>query len=83
MVGEAFVETPEQRDVHRGGDAVFPLPVHHHAEQVAMQIVHGVVFFADQPRLVRIAGQQDFARAVAQFDGDPAHFGEVAVDLFG
>ena len=83
VVGEPLVEPAQQRHVDRGGDAVLPFPVHQHGEQVAMQVVHRVVFLADPGGLLRIAGDQHLLRAVAQFDCDPAHFGEVAVDLFG
>ena len=48
-----------------------------------MQVVHRVVFFADPGGLLGVAGEQHLLRAVAQFDCHPAHFGEVAVDLFG
>ena len=34
-------------------------------------------------RLIGIRGQDSVPGAVAQFDGDPAHFGEVADNFFG
>ena len=83
VVGEPLVEAAEQGHVDGRGDAVLPFPVHQHGEQVAVQVVHRVVFFADPGGLLRIAGDQHLLRAVAQFDCDAAHFGEVAVDLFG
>ena len=48
-----------------------------------MQVVHRVVFFADPRGLLRVAGDQYLLCAVAQFDCDTAHFGEVTVHLFG
>ncbi len=48
-----------------------------------MQVVHRIVFLADARRLLGVARQQHLLGAVAQFDRHPAHFGEVAVDLFG
>ena len=48
-----------------------------------VQIVHRVVFFADPGGLLRVARQHHLLRAVTQFDCDSAHFGEIAVDLFG
>ena len=83
VVGETLVEAAEQRHIDRGGDAVLPLAVHQHGEEMAMQIVHRIVFLADPRGLLRIAGEQHLLGAVAQFNCDPAHFGEIAVDLFG
>ena len=83
MVGEPLVEPSEQRDVDGGGHTVPPVPVHQHGEQVAVQVVHRIVFFTDPGGLLRIAGEKHLLGTVAQFDCHPAHFGEVAVDLFG
>jgi len=83
MVGEPLVEAAKQRHVDGRGYPVLPLPVHQHGEQVTVQVVHRVVFFADPRGLLRIAGDQHLLGAIAQFDCNPAHFGEVAVDLFG
>ena len=83
MVGEAFVETAQQRHVDGGGHAVPPFPVHQHREQVPVQIVHRVVFFADPGGFLRVAGQHHLLCAVTQFDCDSAHFGEISVDFFG
>ena len=83
VVGEPLVEPAQQRHVDGRRDPVLPFPVHQHGEQVAVQVVHRVVLFADPGGLLRIAGQQHLLRAVAQFDCNAAHFGEVAVDLFG
>jgi len=83
MVGEAFVEPAQQRHVDGGRDAVLPFPVHQHREQVAVQVVHGVVFFGDLGGFLRVARQHHLLRAVTQFDCDSAHFGEIPVDLLG
>ena len=48
-----------------------------------MQVVHRVVFFADAGGLLRVTSRQYLLRAVAQFDCDSSHFGEVAVDFLG
>ena len=83
VVGEPLVEPAQQRHVDGGGDAVLPFLVHQHGEEVTVQIVHRIVFLADARRLLRVLRQQHLLGAVAQFDCHPAHFGEVAVDLFG
>ena len=62
---------------------MLPLPIHQYGEQVAVQVVHRVVFFADARGLFRVAGLQHFLRAVTQFHGHSAHLGEVPVDFFG
>ena len=54
VIGEALVEPAEQRHIDGCGDTVLPLLVHHHAEQVAVQIIHRVVVLADLSRLVRV-----------------------------
>ncbi len=56
VVGETLVEPAQQGHVDGGGHAVLPLPVHQHGEQVAVQVVHRVVFFADARGLLRVAG---------------------------
>src|SRR6478609_10378188 len=43
VVGEPFVVAAKQGHVDRGGDTVFPLPVHQHRKQVPVQIVHVVI----------------------------------------
>ncbi len=83
VVGEPLVEPAQQRHVDGSRDPVLPLLVHQDGEQVSVQVVHRVVFFANPRGLLRVAGQQHLLRAVAQFDCHAAHFGEVAIDLFG
>src|SRR5947208_15793896 len=43
VIGEPFVVAAQQRHVDRSGNAVLPLPVHQHGEQVPMQVVHIVI----------------------------------------
>ena len=83
VVGEALVEAAQQRHVDRRGHAVLPLAVHHHAEQMTVQVIHRVVFFLDAGRALGVLGEQYLLRGVAQFDCQAAHFGKVAVDLLG
>ena len=47
MIGVALVEAADQRDVDGRADAVGPASIEEHDEQVAMQIVHGVVVGLD------------------------------------
>ena len=68
-------------DVHRGGDPMLPVPVHHHAEQVTVQVVHRVVVLADAGGRSGIAGDSSTSRRDPHGDAT-AHFGKVPVDLF-
>ena len=83
VVGEPLVKAAEQGHVDGCGHAVLPLAVHQHGEQVAVQVVHRVVFFADAGGLLRVSRPQHFLRTVAQFHCESSHFGEVAVDFLG
>lgn len=47
VVGKALVESAQQRHVDGGRHSVLPFAVHQHGEQMPVQVVHRVVFFAD------------------------------------
>src|SRR6478752_6286520 len=83
VIGKPFVVPAKQRHVDGSGHAVLPLAVHQHREEVAVQVVHVVVIVVELSRPIRISGLHNIFDAVADVDGDAAHFGEVAVDLFG
>ena len=44
VVGEAFIEAAQQRDVDRGSDAILPYVVDQQGEEVAMLGVDGIIF---------------------------------------
>ena len=64
VVSKALVEQAHQRHVDGGRDTELPLAVHQHREQMPVQIVHRVVFFADPGGLVRVAGQHNLLGVV-------------------
>lgn len=83
VVGKALVESAQQRHVDGGRHSVLPFAVHQHGEQMPVQVVHRVVFFADLGGLFRVVRQHDLLGTVAQFDCNSSHFGKITVDLFG
>ena len=57
--------------------------VHEQAEQVAVQVVHGVGVLAQLGGLAWICLLHNVFGILAEADSDTAHFGEAAVDLLG
>lgn len=58
VVGKALVESAQQRHVDGGRHSVLPFAVHQHGEQMPVQVVHRVVFFADLGGLFRVVRQR-------------------------
>ena len=61
VVGEAFVEASQQRDVDRRTDPVLPYVVDQQREEVAMLGVDGIIRIAQACGLVGIARHQHLA----------------------
>jgi hypothetical protein len=83
VVGVALVEATEQGHVHGGRDAVRPLLVHDHREQVAVEVVHLVVGLLQGAGLLDVLVQDDPLGLPGEVDGHAAHLAEVRADLVG
>jgi hypothetical protein len=57
------------------------LAVQDDGEQVAVYFVHGLVVVGEFGCFIGISRQHNIFGAVADVDGDAAHFGEVAADV--
>jgi hypothetical protein len=62
---------------------VSPLSVQQYREQVPVQVVHRIIGVPYVTGPAEVARLDDLVRAPCQINSDTAHFGEVAIDVFG
>src|SRR6185295_15098698 len=72
-----------QRDVDGRSDAVVPGRGGEHGEQVAVQVVHGVVVGFQLACPGEVAGLDHLGGSPGQRAADPAHLGHIGGDLGG
>ena len=83
VVGEALVVAPAQRHVDRRLDAVLPLVVEQHGEQLAVQAVHDVVVELELSRDGEVAAGDHAARLGDDPLGHLAHLQDRRAQLGG